>query len=332
MEIREYLLVFIVAAITDNHSLGGRVVPYKAVIEYKGSAYCGGSVIETAWILTAARCVMNKTISYLTVRLGCNSLNEGGVLYGVKSTHVHPKHNPETAKRALALLKLSTTLKFSSTVSSIPLVKPGYGMEEGTGCSIPSSIANITEIKAKLWTREKCQTDYPSAVNFTDDALCAKITTANNNTIQCNDNQHQPRLRFMLGSPLVCEGKQVAIVSRLGVESMQAVAMLAASTSAAGGVPEWAVGQCGGDPSDAGLAGQSFAIYGRPDYFTDVAFGNKWIDSLTVRRKRKPGTGPHRRRTSTKGWRNHRNGAPGVSGSVLMIVLVVSGCMMVDAL
>ncbi|XP_055547598.1 trypsin-2-like isoform X2 [Wyeomyia smithii] len=267
---------------------------------------------------------MNKTISYLTVRLGCNSLNEGGVLYSVKASYVHPKHNGTTSKRALALLKLSTALKFSPTVSPIPLVKPGYGMEEGTPCSIPSSIANITEIKAKLWTREKCQTAYPSAVNFTDDALCAKITTANNNTIQCNDSQRQPRLRFMLGSPLVCEGKQVAIVSRLGAESMQATAAVPMAGVSSG------VGRlCDGDPGDTGPVGQRFAIYGMPDYFTDVAFGNKWISSFTVRRKRKLSSSQNRRRSSVKGGRNHRNGgAPGVSSSVLVgAVLVLSGHM-----
>ncbi|XP_058448220.1 trypsin 3A1-like [Malaya genurostris] len=308
MRVRLYLWVLCFVVLNDSVCSGGRVVPYKAVIEYKGIAFCSGSVIDTVWILTAAKCVMNKTVSYITVRLGLNSSNEGGSLYGVKSSHIHPKHNPETSKRALALLKLGVTLKYSLTISSIPLVKPGYGMEEGTRCSIPSSMTNVTDIKAKLWTREKCQTAYPSTLNLTDDALCAKITTNNSYIIQCNDSQHQHQhqQRFMLGSPLVCEGKQVAIVSRLGAESLPLA------------------DQCGDglDPMAARLGG-----YGLPDFFTDVAFGDKWISSLVVRKKRKPAGS--KRRSPIKGGRNfrfpyHRNAAQWIGPSIVIGLLVIS--------
>ncbi|XP_058818602.1 trypsin 3A1-like [Topomyia yanbarensis] len=306
MEIRACLLVLCIVAFNGSVCSGGRAVPYKAVIEYKGIAFCGGSVIETVWILTTAKCVMNKTVSYITVRLGYNSNNESGSLYSVKSAHIHPKHNPETSKRALALLKLGVPVKYSSTINSIPLVKPGYGMEEGTRCSIPSSIVNVTDIKAKLWTREKCQTAYPSTLNLTDDALCAKITTNNSYSIQCSDHQHQHQhqhqQRFMLGSPLVCEGKQVAIVSRLGAESLP--------------MP----GQCSDDLGPTVPHGG----YGLPDFFTDVAFGDKWISSLVVRRKRKP-TGSKRRSTG-RSFRlpYHRNGARGSSHSMIGVMLVIS--------
>lgn len=120
----------------------------------------------------------NKTASYLTVRLGATYSKEG-FLVGVKSTHIHPKFNPESSRRAVGLLKLSTTLKYTLTIDSIPLVKPGYGMEEGTKCTIPSLLQNFSDIKAKLWSRERCISNYPKPFIFTDDALCAKISTGN---------------------------------------------------------------------------------------------------------------------------------------------------------
>ncbi|XP_065081025.1 trypsin 3A1-like [Ochlerotatus camptorhynchus] len=287
MEFRTYLMVLFIGAFDGRcvragvDGLGGsRIVPYRAAIEYKGTVFCAGSVVETTWILTAAECVMNKTVSYVTVRLGSSSLYEGGILFGVKSSHVHPKYNAELSKRDMGLLKLSTTLKFSSTIAPVPLVKPGYGMEEGTKCTILNPLSNSMDTKAKLWSRERCETAYPNSFYFTDDALCAKITAINthnqNDTRRnhtCNDHQQQQQQqRFMLGSPLVCEGKQVAVVSRIAY---------------------WGAGQCGA--VDAAGGSKS----GLPDVFSDVAFADHWISSHLIRRKRKP-VGGGRRRSSAK--------------------------------
>lgn len=130
----------------------------------------------------------NKTVSYITVRLGSRNVNDGGSLYSVKSYHIHPKYNQTTSQRDIALLKLGATVKYSASISSIALVKPGYGMEEGTRCLIPRFARNTSDIRAKLWNREKCQNAFPTSLNLTDDALCARIVpTSINGSELCSD-------------------------------------------------------------------------------------------------------------------------------------------------
>lgn len=291
-------MVLVIGTFDGVDGLGGtRIVPYRAAIEYKGNVFCAGSVVETTWVLTAAECVMNKTVSYITVRLGSSSLFEGGVLYGVKSSHVHPKYNAELSKRDIGLLKLSTTLKFSTIIAPVPLVKPGYGMEEGTKCTILNPLSNALDTKAKLWSRERCAKAHPNSFNLTDDALCAKITglNANNQNDTCSVQQQHQQQRFMLGSPLVCEGKQVAVVSRIAY---------------------WRAGQCG-DVADVAEGNKSSL----PDIFSDVAFANHWISSHLIKRKRKPVGGGARRRSSDKLRQSRRRNA----ATEKMVHVIVSG-------
>ncbi|XP_055600391.1 uncharacterized protein LOC129749439 isoform X2 [Uranotaenia lowii] len=315
----------------------GRVVPYKAIIEYKGIPFCSGSVVEALWILTAAKCVEDKTVSYLTVRLHFNNVHEpGGTIHSIKSLHIHPKYDPSTAKRGIALLRLGTPLKLSAQLSLIPLVKPGYGMEEGTRCTIPAALPNMTDIKAKLWTREKCQSVYPNAVlNLTDDALCAKIVPPNNGSSSSSNNNKvvvrsvgnrqgaicvdatmklplSTQQRLTLGSPLVCEGKQVGVVSRV-VQSPVSIAG-SGSVGTSHGLPNQRQQQqhenkhhfeflssiqhtsfsgCEDSttrkPTTNGHSkGPPRSAIGVADFFTDVAFGNHWISSHLTNKRRKP--------------------------------------------
>ncbi|XP_039442747.1 trypsin 3A1-like [Culex pipiens pallens] len=336
MEIRAHLVVATLLIVGLNGTCGGRIIPYKAVIEYKGTAFCVGSVIDAVWILTAAQCVMNTTVSYLTIRLGSSNAWDSGALFSVKAFHVHPKYDPETSQRDIALLRLSSVAKLGPphSVNVIPLVKPGYGMEEGTRCSIPSlpgssSSSGAADVKAKLWSRERCQAAVPKSIQLTDDALCAKITPTNGTSHQqstvaggplavgghkkrCNDHHQQQQLqlhlqaplppsRFMPGSPLVCEGKQVAVVRQR-----------ASSTTKPG--------HCNDDDVD-------HVERDLPDFFTDVAFADQWISSH-VRRKRKSGGGG-KPVAKIRRKLHSRNG--GVTGRWVhrgaILVVVVFGCL-----
>lgn len=344
---RLVLLLLLLAVGALNGARGGRITPYKAVIEYKGSAFCVGTVIDTVWILTAASCVMNHTVSYITVRLGSSGnghpYTTGGVLNSVRAFFIHPKYDPESSQRDIALLRLGATIKFSATIAAIPLVKPGYGMEEGTRCTIPSP---LQDVKAKLWSREKCEAIHPLSPELTDDALCAKIVPASSNhshvvggskpinhqqkgqlwQARCSDHhqhhhhhkheqqqqQHQhgqhPQSRFVLGSPLVCEGKQVALVSHSSTTKFDAVSVAAAASAAT-------PGHC----NQTASAGRDL-----PDVFTDVAFADQWISShTTVRRKRRPGSGKRRPSANIRRKLHSRNRAGWYQNATTRVVLLI---------
>lgn len=130
----------------------------------------------------------------------------------------------------------------------------------------------------------------------------------------------------MLGSPLVCEGKLVAIVSHIEWQTQTATATAGQCGSAIGSISGGRIEPTASAAAAAGWGNKS----GLPDVFSDVAFANQWISShLSVKRKRKPVGG--RRRSSSKLRQSQRRNESGRmrcssgSGFVLAWVLVLNG-------
>ena len=72
----------------------------------KATEMCGGSLIASRYVLTAAHCTRNARRGQLTVRLGSKHWNRGGVVRGVKRIFVYPRFNPRTLYGDISVLKL----------------------------------------------------------------------------------------------------------------------------------------------------------------------------------------------------------------------------------
>uniref|UniRef100_A0A672YRA8 Coagulation factor IX n=1 Tax=Sphaeramia orbicularis TaxID=375764 RepID=A0A672YRA8_9TELE len=88
-----------------------------------GQLFCGGSILSSLWVITAAHCLVEAQNSFF-VRVGENNIyiNEGTEQdYEVLQQHIHPRYNANISlfNHDIGLLYLKDPITFSSTVRPI---------------------------------------------------------------------------------------------------------------------------------------------------------------------------------------------------------------------
>ncbi|RMZ99736.1 chymotrypsin-like elastase family member 2A, partial [Brachionus plicatilis] len=81
--------------------------------------FCGGSLIASQYVLTAAHCVTSRSFY---IKAGTNNLNEANITtYQISRVTIHENYNSRSKENNIALIKLTEEITESSKISTICL-------------------------------------------------------------------------------------------------------------------------------------------------------------------------------------------------------------------
>lgn len=140
------------------------------------SHFCGGSIINSRWVLTAAHCTIGNSPSNVLIIVGSHLLNSGGVTHNCDEIRNHPSYNSNTLSNDVAVLRSSTVMNVgSSTVQTIPLINrdvqsgtltvSGWGRLSSSG-AVPN---NLQYIRTNVLTRSECA----RYISVNSDTVCS---------------------------------------------------------------------------------------------------------------------------------------------------------------
>ncbi|GAB1867486.1 Chymotrypsin-1 [Camponotus japonicus] len=200
----------------SSHIVGGEDAPsgkypYLVSLRLFGSHMCGGSIISSHTVLTAAHCLVDlvnnpANLRALTIHAGTNLLSESGVVYTASKAIVHENFSPTLLVNDVGLLILSTTVEFKPLVQPISIAHDDVA-PAGSSCTLTgwgtTSLGGIVpdklqQIELNVYDQDKCKQTHS---NLQSSHICT-LTKAGEGA--CHGDS---------GSALVAKGVQIGIVS-----------------------------------------------------------------------------------------------------------------------
>ncbi|KFB50037.1 AGAP011920-PA-like protein [Anopheles sinensis] len=166
--------------VPDNYLINnnGRIVggedaapnqfPYQASLRSASMGhFCGGTIINNCYILSAAHCDPNANRTKFVV-VGSIFLDNGGVTHDVVRVINHPNYNADTLENDINLVKVSPYITYNEAVQPMPIaahyaesgpaVVSGWGHLEWKQIFVSSS-PKVKELVREIRVAHWCTTE-----------------------------------------------------------------------------------------------------------------------------------------------------------------------------
>ncbi|XP_017070154.2 seminase [Drosophila eugracilis] len=162
---------------TTLSAVGGFVVN----LRYDGSFYCGGSLVSSKHVVTAAHCLKDKKAGRITVQGGVSKLSQTGVVRRVSKFFIPNSFSSSSLNWDVGVIRLQSSLT-GSGITTIPLCQvqwkagdymrvSGWGTTR-YGNSNPSN--QLRTVRIELIRKKTCQKAYQNRDTLTASTFCAR--------------------------------------------------------------------------------------------------------------------------------------------------------------
>nr|XP_034193628.1 trypsin beta-like [Osmia lignaria] len=200
----------------DGRIVGGQTAsiseaPYQVSLQMNGRHFCGGSIIASSWVITAAHCTAYP-VNSLTIRSGSTNVNSGGSVHKVQQVIKHESYR--TSRNGIpindiALLRIQGSFSFDNNRKAAALFQGNSASLNGknalitgwgnTNSGTPTVLHKVT---VPMVEKRECENNYRSYGGVPEGQICAGLAAGGKDSCQGDS-----------GGPLFLGGNLVGIVS-----------------------------------------------------------------------------------------------------------------------